>query len=301
MTMAATMRVPLVLVMAPVLVSRTVMMLTPMMMLVIVRVMVDALRRPAAARVLAEQQRFDGHRHRIGRHADAPEIDVVEVPQHHAVDREDLAFDQKLLAQDCAQRLRDVAVEHDVERLPALDGGGKPVADAFGKGRDALIGRRSRPAQRQRHLALAFYEIERREMRTDGSGEALGVNDLAAFAARLQHLHIAPRQELAGFGDVAGVAVELHAVLGGAERGRANALARRQARPWQVARIDAPANGEAQPAAHVAEIALLAAIDVFADAAGEHDAVNAAEIDDRVGEIEMLDGMWQRTTGERRH
>ena len=42
----------------------------------------------------------------------------------------------------------------------------------------------------------------------------------------------------------------------------------------------------AEPAAHVAEVALLAAIDVFGDAAREHDAVDAAEVGDRIGQIE---------------
>src|SRR5258708_8802568 len=48
---------------------------------------VNALMRSPALRVLAEHQRLDGDRHRIGRHADAPEVDVVEVAQHNAVDR----------------------------------------------------------------------------------------------------------------------------------------------------------------------------------------------------------------------
>ena len=49
-------------------------------MLVIIIVMMQPLPRPRAARVFAEYQGFDGDRNRIGRHADAAEIDVVEVP-----------------------------------------------------------------------------------------------------------------------------------------------------------------------------------------------------------------------------
>ena len=52
-------------------------------------VVMDALNRPAALRVLAEHERLDRHRHGIRRHPDAPEVDVVEVAQHHAVDAED--------------------------------------------------------------------------------------------------------------------------------------------------------------------------------------------------------------------
>src|SRR5919109_4111416 len=97
------------------------------MMVMPVLVVMNPLRRAAAARILAEQERLDGDRHGVGRHPDAPEVDVVEVAQDDAVDRQDLALDQELLAQDGAQRLRDVAVEHDVDRLLALDGGGEPV------------------------------------------------------------------------------------------------------------------------------------------------------------------------------
>ena len=41
-------------------------------------------------RVLAEDERLDGHRHRMGRHADAAEIDEVEVAQRDAIDDQDL-------------------------------------------------------------------------------------------------------------------------------------------------------------------------------------------------------------------
>src|ERR1700716_1787365 len=112
------------------------MMAVPVIMVVVMPVpmivimMVDTLVRAAAARVFAEQQRFDRDWHREGRHPDAAEIDVVEIAQHHAVDRQDLALDQELFPQDRPQRLRDVAVEHDVERPLALDRDGEPVAGA---------------------------------------------------------------------------------------------------------------------------------------------------------------------------
>ena len=54
---------------------------------------------------------------------------------------------------------------------------------------------------------------------------------------------------------VAGVAGELHAVFGGAERGGADAFAGRQQRPGQRAGVDALADRLAEPAAHVAEVA----------------------------------------------
>ena len=53
-------------------------------------------------------------------------------------------------------------------------------------------------------------------------------------------------------------------------------------------------DGAAEPWPHVAEIARLALIDVFGDAAGKHHAVDAAEIADRIGEIKMRDVVRQR-------
>ena len=111
-------------------------------------------------------------------------------------------------------------------------------------------------------------------MAADRVGERLRVDDLLALKRRLDDLQIAPRQQPARIGDVAGVAAELHAVGRSAQRGGADAFAGRQQRPGQRAGIDAPAYGVAEPASHVAEIARLAPIDEFADAAGEHHAVD---------------------------
>ena len=95
-----------------------VMMAMIMVMIMTMRmiVMMDALMRAAAARILAEHERFDRDRHGIGRHADAAEIDIVEIPQHDAVDDEKIALDVKLVAKEMPERVRYVAVQHDVER-----------------------------------------------------------------------------------------------------------------------------------------------------------------------------------------
>ncbi len=41
------------------------------------------------ARILAEHQRLDGDGHRIGGQSDAAKIDIVEIPQHDAIDHQD--------------------------------------------------------------------------------------------------------------------------------------------------------------------------------------------------------------------
>ena len=91
----------------------------------------------------------------------------------------------------------------------------------------------------------------------------------------------------------------MHAVFGGPKGGGADAFAGRQQRPWQRAGIDPPPNGAAEPAPHVAEVALLAAIDILADPTGKHQPIDAAEVTDRVGQVEVLDRRRQRTLRER--
>jgi hypothetical protein len=83
-------------------------MLVAVPVFMLMRMMMQPLARPRAARVLAEHQRLDGDRHGVGRHADAAEVDVVEVHQGDAVDDQDVARDIELLAQDGAERLRHV-------------------------------------------------------------------------------------------------------------------------------------------------------------------------------------------------
>src|SRR5437016_4750190 len=126
-------------------------------------------------RILAEDEGLDGHRHRMGRHADAAEIDEVEVAQRDAV----------------------------------------------------------------------------------------------------EHLKVLARHQLARLRDVYRAPGQLHAVLRSAERGRADALPRRQQPPGQAPFVDTPAQRSPEPPAQIAEIALFTAVDVLADAAREHDAFYA--------------------------
>ena len=97
-----------------------------------------------------------------------------------------------------------------------------------------------------------------------------------------------------GIGDEARIAAELHAVFGGAERGRADAFAGRQQRPRELALGDLAPDRGAEPPAEVAEIPEFTLVDIFADAAGEHDAAEIAEIGDRIGEIEVFDVVRER-------
>ena len=65
----------------------------------------------AGARIVGEHQRLDGHRHGARRQADLAEIDIVEIPQHHAVYHQHADRYFQLVLKDMAKRLRDIAVE----------------------------------------------------------------------------------------------------------------------------------------------------------------------------------------------
>src|SRR5690242_16729027 len=162
------------------------------------------------ARVLGEHQRLDRHGHRVRRHADAPEVDVVEVAQRNAVDDQQLGGDAHVLLEDAAERLRDVAVEDEVNRFFPTDGSLQALAYATRESRYAFERWLAAPAQRQRDLRLPLLEVEFLEMPVDRGGQLLRVHFTMEMRPRLQHLQVAPGQQLAGGGYVYGVAGELH-------------------------------------------------------------------------------------------
>jgi len=70
----------IVLVIMIVVMMMAVRMTVRMVMLMIIIVMMQTLPRPRAARVFVKYERLDGDRHGVGRHADAAEVDIVEIP-----------------------------------------------------------------------------------------------------------------------------------------------------------------------------------------------------------------------------
>src|SRR5215467_3583157 len=140
-----------------------VMMMRPMPM----GMMMHPLTWPWPTRVVAENQRLDGDRHGIGRHADAAEIDVVEVHQDDAINDQDLARDVELFAQDRAQSLGYVAIQHDVDRLAVGDTFGKAALNARRKSGEALVGWRALPAQRERDFAV-ICDVEGHHVTANG-------------------------------------------------------------------------------------------------------------------------------------
>src|SRR4051812_14250650 len=73
------------------------------------------------ARILAEDERLDGYRHRARRHADAAEVDVVEVAQRNAVEHQHFRAQREVFLQDAADGLRHVAFQDQEDGLALLD------------------------------------------------------------------------------------------------------------------------------------------------------------------------------------
>src|SRR5687767_3883820 len=97
-----------------------------------------------------------------------------------------------------------------------------------------------------------------------------GVDVFLQLQPGFDHLEILARKELARTRDVDRVARELNAVFRSSQRGGTDALARREQFERKRAAIQTLANRKTEAASQVAEVALLAAVDVFADAAGDH-------------------------------
>src|SRR6516165_964064 len=105
-------------------------------------------------RILAEHQRFDRDRNRVGRQPNASEIDVIEIPERYAIDHQELVRDLHLFAKDRAERLGDVAIKHDEQWLAGRDRLGEAGGNSLRERQNPLIGRRSVPAQREGDIAL---------------------------------------------------------------------------------------------------------------------------------------------------
>src|SRR5439155_25814203 len=129
-------------------------------------------------RVLAEYQGLDGDGNGLRRHTNAPQVDVVEIPEDDTVDDEHVAVHAHFVAEDGAERLRDVPVDHDVQGHALRQGLRQSVTDTLGKSGDALVGRDSLPAQCERSLAFALDEIECLEVLADRIRELLGIDAL---------------------------------------------------------------------------------------------------------------------------
>src|SRR3954470_5966187 len=147
--------------------------------------------------ILVEEQRLHRYRHRAGGQPDPAEIDVIEVEQRNAVDDEDLALHAALLAQDRAQRLRDVGVEDQIERMPMRDRMRKSPAQAIGESGEALVGGDAFPAESHRGLVVPLLEVEGLEVSPDGGRELFRIDLIRERKIGLNDLQVASWQELA--------------------------------------------------------------------------------------------------------
>src|SRR5581483_463332 len=140
------------------------------------------------ARILAENERLDRDRHGLRRHADAAEIDVVEVPQGNSVHHQHLGSNLELLAQQPADRVRNVAVENKKQRLAVSDGVAQPLRDSPCERGDAFIRGRSLPAESERNFVLAFRQVEGSEVVLNGARKLVRIYFAGQAVGRLEDL-----------------------------------------------------------------------------------------------------------------
>ena len=160
----------------------------------------------AGARIVGEHQRLDGHRHSARRQADLAEIDIVEIPQHHAVYHQHTDWYFQLVLKDMAKRLRDIAVEHDEQRLSRGDHVVEAQHQPFSEGVHALIRRHTLPVKRQGNFTVGSVDLERRPMGFYRPGHVVGDDLVRAVEGRLDDLQVAPRQKFCVIRHKGGVA-----------------------------------------------------------------------------------------------
>src|SRR5688500_19719628 len=120
----------------------------------------------------------------------------------------------------------------------------------------------SRSEKGDHELARAVNQNEAEKVMSNGGGDVGGIHRPGELEARANHLQVFSRQQIARARDVNRIAGQLHAVFRSAQRGGANALAGGKQRQREAAGIESIANGAPEAAAQIAEVALLAVVDV---------------------------------------
>ena len=212
----------------------------------------------------------------MGRQPDAADIDEIEIPRLNAVDHHDFGGQLQFALEDVAQAERDIAFDQHIKRRAPPDAGRQPPRNPLGQRADALIGRRPRPGHRQGQRLQRIAQVERRHMPLDRRGHIRRHHHFVTqIDIRMDHRHAAARQQRRVGGDEDRIAAQLHAVLGSPQHGGANAFARRQQALGKAPIVQPGQQRPAKRTAKVVEVARLAPIDIFADAACEHHPVDA--------------------------
>ena len=113
------------------------------------------------ARILAEHERLDRHGDSERGHTHATQVDVVEVPERDAVERQHVGCDGTLLFQQRTDGLCDVAVENQENRPSRRDRSRQRVNDATRESHQSGVCRSAAPAKRERDFRVALDEVER--------------------------------------------------------------------------------------------------------------------------------------------
>src|SRR5205823_8066136 len=184
--------------------------------------------------------RLDDDRHGIGRLDHFAYVDVVQLQELQAVDRDQVGDHAELLGQDAAQRAADVLLESDDEREAGSDRAGHRPDEARGQGVQRAVARLAPPGEGDRDRLLTLLEVEAAERLADGRLYLLLVAQLGR-QARVDDRQIPQRQD-GRVRDVDRVPAELDRELRGADHRGPDALADRQ----QIGRQAAPPAGLVQ-------------------------------------------------------
>ena len=131
------------------------------------------------------------------------------------------------------------------------------------------------PRERERDRAFAFLEVGAGKRRAHGEADRLGSDLALQTEVACQHRQILQRQP-AGIGDQDGIAADLHRELRRADDGRADTLARVPDRRQVAPMRQHMAQLLRQIKPEIPEAARFPLVEIFGDAAGKGDGVDAS-------------------------
>ena len=107
-----------------------------------------------------KHQRLDGDRNDFGDAQAFADIDVIQIADFDAVDRDDIARHLELIPENAAERLGDVEVQGQIKRTFRIVGVFENLRHAFGDAPYRLIIRHAAHGQRQRQAGRETGQIE---------------------------------------------------------------------------------------------------------------------------------------------
>src|SRR5437899_7547343 len=146
-----------------------------------------------ARSIRRKRKRFDDDGDDVRGLDDLPDIDVVQLDELQAVDRDQWRDDIQLFVQDAAQRRADISVEGDHQWKPSGQRARHGLGDAVGQAFQIVVVGFAAPGQGDRRGMLAFGQVQSDKSVADRLGDGARVWP-RGFKAGVDHGQVAQRK-----------------------------------------------------------------------------------------------------------